>query len=230
MSAPAPKASRPTAEHRPAHGNPSPFRPASRSDAQRHRERTGIADRHARRACIPMRPSSPRPHKGFEMPERWIWAVMRAESAGDVRAISSAGCDGIDAGDAGDMGRTARPSSPRREPLRSRATTSWRARPICARCSIATGRRAFSRRIMRGRDATKPISPVTRSPPRPEPMLPHWSLPSAAVTLPVRSPSPPPILPPGHARHCSLRAPKARLLSIPRRSTVDRWKLRPQSR
>ncbi len=31
----------------------------------------------------------------FGMPERWIWAVMRAESAGDVRAISSAGAMGL---------------------------------------------------------------------------------------------------------------------------------------
>ena len=49
------------------------------------------------------RPSSVHPYAAFVaeaaqrfgMPERWIWAVMRAESAGDVRAISSAGAMGL---------------------------------------------------------------------------------------------------------------------------------------
>ena len=31
----------------------------------------------------------------FALPEHWIWAVMRAESAGDPRAISSAGAMGL---------------------------------------------------------------------------------------------------------------------------------------
>ncbi|MFY8154721.1 MAG: lytic transglycosylase domain-containing protein, partial [Hyphomicrobiales bacterium] len=31
----------------------------------------------------------------FGIPERWIWAVMRVESNGDVRAVSSAGAMGL---------------------------------------------------------------------------------------------------------------------------------------
>ena len=33
--------------------------------------------------------------QSFRMPERWIWTVIRAESAGDVRAISPAGAMGL---------------------------------------------------------------------------------------------------------------------------------------
>lgn len=31
----------------------------------------------------------------FDIPEHWIWAVLRVESAGDVRSISSAGAMGL---------------------------------------------------------------------------------------------------------------------------------------
>ena len=49
------------------------------------------------------RPASADPHAAhvaeasqrFGVPAAWIWAVMRAESAGDVRAISSAGAMGL---------------------------------------------------------------------------------------------------------------------------------------
>ncbi len=46
-------------------------------------------------AVILMRPTSPKRRKRFGIPEHWIRAVLRAESAGAVRAISSAGAMGL---------------------------------------------------------------------------------------------------------------------------------------
>ena len=89
----------------------------------------------------------------FGIPEAWIWAVMRVESNGDSRAISTAGAMGLMqimpatwAGLRARYGLGPIPSTC--------ATTSWRARPICARCTTATAtRRRCWRPIMPGRAA-----------------------------------------------------------------------------
>jgi soluble lytic murein transglycosylase-like protein len=73
---------------------PSPFRPDPR--------RTGASPASAQEAPAE-RPSRNDPYgafiaeaaQRFGVPEAWIRAVMRAESAGDVRAISSAGAMGL---------------------------------------------------------------------------------------------------------------------------------------
>jgi hypothetical protein len=68
----------------------------------------------------------------FGLPEGWIWAVMRAESRGDPRALSPVGAMGL---------MQIMPTTWRAmrsdQTLMMSGPTSMPVRPICARCSIA---------------------------------------------------------------------------------------------
>jgi len=168
----------------------------------------------------------------FGIPAAWIRAVIRAESAGDVRALSSAGAMGLMQIMPDTVGGAARPPiGSDVTPLRpARQPSVARRGRTCVRCMIATVLRAFLRPTMRDQGATKSISRAARCRPRPARMWPRCSLPSAAVTRPVRSLSPQPILAPGLARRCSSRALATCPLSIQRRRKTLRatpqWQLR----
>ncbi len=117
----------------------------------------------------------------FGIPEPWIRAVLRAESAGDVRAISSAGAMGL-MQVMPDTGRACASVMASAAIPISRATTSSQAPPICARCGIAT---AMSRRCS---PPTMPVPVAMTSiarrvepcPPKPVPMSPRSRRSSAA--------------------------------------------------
>jgi len=117
----------------------------------------------------------------FGIPAAWIRAVMRVESANDLRAVSPKGAIGL-------MqimpetwaGLRVRHSLGKDPSIR--ATTSWRARRICAKCTIGTARPVFSPRIMRDPADMKNISPAVPCRQRHAPMWPRSSLSSAAVT------------------------------------------------
>ena len=98
----------------------------------------------------------------FGLPEQWIYAVMRTESAGRIGAVSSAGAMGLMQLAAlrrifADLepGRASAPGS-RWEAIRLiRATTSSRERAIFAKCMTATARPAFLLPIMQVRVAIR---------------------------------------------------------------------------
>ena len=120
----------------------------------------------------------------FGIPAAWIRAIMRVESRGDRRAVSPKGAMGLMQLMPDTWAALARSLRPRARSRSIRTTTSWRARPSCARCTTATDRRASSRRTMRVPAATKIIATgIVRCRRKPSLMLRRLSLLSRAATI-----------------------------------------------
>jgi hypothetical protein len=179
---------------RPAHGSPpSPFRPAPRRLARLAAMAQAPPGR-ARRRAIPMPPHR-RGGAALRHSRSWIRAVMRAESAGDVRAISSAGAMGLMQvmpdtwAELRVRHRSARSLRPARQHPRGRGLSARNARPLrqCRRDArglqcrsrplrrvsldrpSAAGRNARlcrrARAVLGGADALAPVTVAAADPP-----------------------------------------------------------------
>lgn len=139
----------------------------------------------------------------FGIPEAWIRAVMRVESAGDPAATSHAGAMGLMQVMPGTYAELRARYGLDRTPM-TRATTSWQAQLTCAKCTTATGRRASSLRTMQGLAAGKatPIV-VVRCLPKRSPTWPGWARWSAVRSRLRRPRLRRSIASPGHGLRCS---------------------------
>ena len=126
---------------------------ASAAQAERARNSTTVVSR----AADPYAEHIADASRRFSIPAAWYSRRhARRKHQQSARAVAEA-----DADHAGDVAGTARP--PRLgHLLMIRATTSWRAQPICARCTTASARLASSPPIMRGRSAMRSILPLAR--------------------------------------------------------------------
>ena len=166
----------------------------------------------------------------FAIPAAWIRAIMRIESRGDRRAVSPKGAMGL----MQLMPETwaalrARYGLGRDRSIRT--TTSWRARPSCARCTTATDRRDSSRRIMPGLGDTRTIAiGIVRCRRKPSLTSRRSSLLSGTARPMGLSSWRPPVRRPGHRRRSSSRDRQALNLSIARHPNSRRATRRLPSR